>query len=154
MIREKSLDKIRSLKLVVHFDTKILKQYTTEEKKISSEAERLAISASSPESDPLDLLLGILEIPTSTASDQILAIQDILDYDQMSDQIIGFCVDTTYSNTGKKRMGPMRNIVVRALQRPVLWLTCRHNIYERNIPHAMKVLLDPTKGPSTNSTSS
>ena len=61
IIREENLDKIRGLKLVIHFGTKIMKQYT-KEKRISTNEEGLAFSASSPESGPLDFLLGILEI--------------------------------------------------------------------------------------------
>ena len=57
------------------------------------------------------------------------------------------CADTTASNTGKDN-GAIRNIVVHALERPVLWLMCRHHSYERHIAHVMKVLLGPTKGPS------
>jgi hypothetical protein len=70
----------------------------------------------------------------------------ILEY-EMSDQIIGLCADTTSSNTGKEK-GAIRNIVVHALERPILWLMCRHHIDERHVAHVMKVLLGPTKGPS------
>ena len=48
-VREQNLDKIRGLKLVLHFDTKLVKQYRTGVK-ISEIVERLAISVSSPES--------------------------------------------------------------------------------------------------------
>jgi len=146
IIREENLDKIRGLKLVIHFDTKIVKQYTRE-KGISTDDERLAISASSPESGPLDFLLGVLEIESSKGSDQALAIQSILEYYELSDQIIGVCTDTTSSNTGKEK-GAIRNIVVHALERPVLWLMCRHHIYERHVAHVMRIILGPTKGPS------
>jgi hypothetical protein len=68
-------------------------------------------------------------------------------YYEMTDQIIGLCADTTASNTGKDN-GAIRNIFVHALERPVLWLMCRHRIYKCHITHVMKVLLGPTKGPS------
>jgi hypothetical protein len=77
IIREENLDKIRGLKLVLHFDTKIMKQFTRE-KGISTSEERLAISASSPESGPLDFLLGVLEIESSKGSDQALSIMNIV----------------------------------------------------------------------------
>jgi len=65
----------------------------------------------------------------------------------MTDQIIRLCEATTASNTSKDN-GANRNIVVHALLRPVLWLMCRHHVYECHIAHVMKVLLGPTKGPS------
>ena len=49
IIREENLDKIGGLKLVLHFDTKIMKQFTRE-KGFSTRKERLAISASSTSS--------------------------------------------------------------------------------------------------------
>ena len=52
IIREENLDKISGSKLVLHFDTKIMKQFTRE-KGISTCEERLAISASLPESGPV-----------------------------------------------------------------------------------------------------
>jgi hypothetical protein len=146
IIREENLDKIRNLKLVLHFDTKIVRQYTTE-KGISTNEERLAISCSSPESGPLDFLLGILEISSSKGSDQAIVIQNILEYYEMSEQIIGVCTDTASSNTGKQQ-GAINNLVVHAFEKPVLWLMCRHHIYERHVAHVMRVIFGATKGPS------
>jgi hypothetical protein len=54
-----------------------MKQFTRE-KGISTSKERSAISPSSPESGPLDLLLGVLEIESSKGSDQALSIMNIV----------------------------------------------------------------------------
>ena len=47
IVREEYLDKVRSLKVVIHFDTKLIKHYRTDQK-MSETVERLAISLSSP----------------------------------------------------------------------------------------------------------
>ena len=146
IIREENIDKIRGLKVVVHFDTKILKRYDWE-KGISKYEDRIAISASSPESGPLDFLLGILKVESSKGSDQAIAIQTMLEYYEMSDQIIGLCSDATSSNTGKNK-GAVSIIISYALKRPVLWLMCRHHIYERHMAHVMKEIFGPTSSPS------
>ncbi|XP_047140548.1 uncharacterized protein LOC124815791 [Hydra vulgaris] len=146
MIREENLDKISSLKIVVHFDTKILKRYNCE-KGVSKNENRIAISASSPESGPLDFFLGILEIESSNGSVQATAIQAMLEYYEMSDQIIGLCSDTTSSNTGRKK-GAISIIISYALGRPVLWLMCRHHIYEKHVAHVIKKIFGQTNSPS------
>ena len=97
-IREQNLDKIRGLKVVLHFEAKLFKQYRTEVK-ISKRVERLAISVSSPESGSLDFLLGVFEVPSSKGKDQALAIQRLVAYYDLTDQIIACCADTTFSLT-------------------------------------------------------
>ena len=57
------------------------------------------------------------------------------------------CSDITSSNTGRKK-GAISIIVSYALGRPVLWLMCRHHIYERHVAHVMKEIFGPTNGPS------
>ena len=79
IIMIKDLEKIRGLKIVVHFGTNLVKQYARE-KGISTNKKRIAIGASSPESVPLDFMLGILEAKSSKGSDQVIAIQNTLEY--------------------------------------------------------------------------
>ncbi|XP_065662489.1 uncharacterized protein LOC136085087 [Hydra vulgaris] len=146
IIREQNLDKIKGLKLVLHFDTKLVKQYRTEIK-ISETVERFAISVSSPETCSLDFLLGILEVPTSKGKDQALAIQSLVEYYELTDQIIAFCADKTCSNTGKHN-GAIRNIAVCSLPCPILWLMCRHHIMDQHVHDVMMELQGETKGPS------
>ena len=71
----------------------------------------------------------------------------MLEYYEMSDQIFGLCSDTTSSNTGKNK-GAVSIIIPYALKRPVLWLMCRHHIYERHVAHVMKEIFGPTSSPS------
>ena len=80
IIMKKNLGKISGLKIVVHFDTNLVKQ-CAREKRISTNEKRIAIGASSPESVPLDFLLGILEVKNSKGSDQVIAIQNTLEYE-------------------------------------------------------------------------
>ena len=74
IIWEHNINKVRSLKLVIHFDTKIVNQYTREEG-ISTSNERLSISVSSLESGLLDFPLSILKIESFKGSDQDIVFQ-------------------------------------------------------------------------------
>ena len=125
IVREENLDKVRDLKVVLHFDTKLVKHYRTE-KKMPETVERLALSLSSPQvNKPLDFLLRVLEIESSKGQDQAIAIQNILEYYELTDQIIGCSADTTASNNGKYN-GAIKFLVDHVLQRPVLWPLCRY----------------------------
>ena len=65
VVREENLDKVRGLKVVINFDTKLVKHYRTDQK-LSKILERLAISLSSSQvNEPLDFMLGVLEIESS-----------------------------------------------------------------------------------------
>jgi hypothetical protein len=124
IVREENLDKVRGLKVIIHFDTKLVKHYRTDQK-MSKTVERLALSISSPQvNEPLDFLLGVLEIKSTKGQDQAIAIQNILEYYELTDQIIGCSADTTASNTGKYK-GAIKFLVDHVLKRPVLWLLCR-----------------------------
>ena len=146
IIREDNLDKIRGLLLIIHFDTKLVKQYRSENM-VSEIKERISISVSSPDAvEPLDVLLGVLEIESSKGEEQALAKQSILENYGLVNQIIGACADTTGSNTGRFK-GAIVNIIKYALDDAVLWLLCRHHIMERHIHHVMTELQGQTKSP-------
>ncbi|XP_065681866.1 uncharacterized protein LOC124808103 isoform X1 [Hydra vulgaris] len=49
IMREENLDKVWGLKVIIHFDTKLVKHYRTDQK-MSETVERLALSISSPRS--------------------------------------------------------------------------------------------------------
>ena len=123
IVREDNLDKIRDLQLIIHFDTKLVRQYR-ETSKITEVRERISISVSSPEAECLDILLGVLDIDSSKGEDQALAIQSILENYDLVKQIIGACADTTGSNTGRYK-GAIVSIIKYALDSAILWLLCR-----------------------------
>ena len=59
------------------------------------------MSVSSPDTEKLDILLGILETESSADQVQENAIWKVLCGWGIFDQIIGLCADTTASNSGK-----------------------------------------------------
>ena len=98
---------------------------------MSETVETLALSLSSPQvNEPLDFLLGVLEIESSKGQDQAIAIQNILEYYELIDQIIGCSADTTASNTGKYN-GAIKFLVDHVL-------TTTSALAERHISHAME----------------
>ena len=59
---------------------------------------------------------------------------NLLEYFKICYYIIGFCSDTTVSNTGWKSVAI--TIMAIFLGKPFLWLFCRHHIAEINITWA------------------
>src|SRR6218665_2895987 len=65
---------------------------------------------------------------------------------EICDQIFAICCDTTSSNTGV-HIGAVQ-ILSTTLNAQMLWLMCRHHIYEVHISHFMEALTgQKTKGP-------
>nr|XP_047142900.1 uncharacterized protein LOC124817136 [Hydra vulgaris] len=133
--------------LVLHFDGKILKhieEYTRQ----ATTADRLSVSVTSPEFETKDdLLLGVVPTHSGKGIDIAISIMNLLKYFEICDYIVGFCSDTTVSNTGWKS-GAI-TIMARFLGKPFLWLLCRHHIAEINITWALKaILMEMSKAPA------
>ena len=90
---------------------------------MSETIERLVISLSSSLYGPLVFLLGVLENESSKGQDQAIAIQNILEYYELTNQIIGCSADTTASNT-EKYNGAIKFLVDHVPKSAVLWLPC------------------------------
>lgn len=59
--------------------------------------------------------------------------------------IIGMAFDTTAANTGMIQGTCIR--IERALEKPVLWLSCRHHILEIVLKDVFKACIGPSSGP-------
>ena len=135
--------------LVIHFDTKQVKEHTDG---ITDTKERLAVFASSPYL-PKPQLLGVPAISSSEGTVVVEGLEGLLvndDWD-LSDYVCGSSFDTTASNTGIGRGATVQ------LQNwlhhrhalsfvPPLWLSCRHHISELHIKHMSQVFRS-TSGP-------
>ena len=144
-IREEDLLRLNGLSLVVHFDTKKVDQIE-DDLYVNRTVERLALNVSSPDVEKLDVLLGIFEIDSSKGENQANAVWEALCSWDIIDQIIGFCCDTTSSNTGKYA-GVCASLST-SLSNLQLYFMCRHHIYEVHISHILKPVLGATRGPA------
>src|SRR6218665_2102293 len=111
------------------------------------DCEGIAVSVTSPQfGDNGDLLVGVVLSDSSKGSDQAYNILSLLEYYEIGDQIFAICCDTTSSNTGVHN-GAVQ-ILSTTLNAHMLWLMCRHHIYEIHISHFMMALTgQKTKGP-------
>ena len=125
------MKEMASKHLVLHFDGKILK-HIEEESKQSTSTDRIAISVTSPEfGDRDDLLLGVVPCESGKSADCALCIQNLCEYFDVCDGIFAICGDTTAANTGRNNGTIV--ILAQVLQKPFLWLLCRHHISELTI---------------------
>ena len=71
---------------------------------------------------------------------------NLLEHYGIVEQVFAICCDTTASNTGVHK-GAIQ-ILTKILDRQVLWIMCRHHIYEVHISHFMAALTgEKTKAP-------
>ena len=137
-IRKHYREEMSGKNLVLHFDSKIV-AHIEETMKQKVTRDRIAVSVTSPEfGHKEDLLLGVVPTYSGKAADQALVIQNLVEHFELPDQIFAICTDTTATNTGRKEGAVM--ILTRVLQKPLLWLMCRHHIYEIHMAHAYKAI--------------
>ena len=145
-MREEVVKTLRGKRLILHFDGKIVKEMS-DLKNICHDVERIAISVTSPDFHVKDdILLGIIQSESSKGSDQAEIILKLLEYYEISEQIVAVCTDTTSSNTGVKSGANV--LLSNVLGVPLLWLMCRHHIFEIHISHFMTAVTgEKTKSP-------
>ena len=145
-MREEVVETLRGKRLILHFDGKIVKEMS-DLKNICHDVERIAISVTSPDFHVKDdILLGIIQSESSKGSDQAEIILKLLEYYEISEQIVAVCTDTTSSNTGVKSGAIV--LLSNVLGVPLLWLMCRHHIFEVHISHFMTAVTgEKTKSP-------
>ena len=145
-LREDIIELLQGKRLVLHFDGKIVREIS-EEKNISENVERIAVSVTSPDFDDRDdILLGVLQIENSKGSEQAKNILQLLEFYEITDNIFAICSDTTSSNTGVHSGAIV--LLTSALDIRTLWLMCRHHIFEVHIAHFMGAITgEKTKGP-------
>lgn len=137
-IRRHYREEMSGKNLVLHFDGKLV-AHIEEAMKQKVTRDRIAVSVTSPEfSHKEDLLLGVVPSDSGRAADQALVIQNLLEHFEVPDQVFAICTDTTATNTGRREGAVM--ILTRILHKPLLWLMCRHHMYEIHISHAYKAI--------------
>ena len=123
--------------LVLHWDGKLLPALTGIEK-----VDRLAILVTFQGKEQL---LGVPEIPTSSGEEQALAVYQAVEKWNITNKIQALCCDTTSSNTGRLN-GACTNLE-KMFNRSLLYLPCRHHIFELVLRGCFDLLMGATSGP-------
>ncbi len=84
-------------------------------------------------------------IPTASGADQMDQVIQHLEDWRVKDQVIATVFDTTASNTGV-RMG-CAALIEAHLNRAILWLACRHHIYELHLRHVVEAVAGKANSP-------
>jgi len=92
-----------------------------------------------------DQLLGVPALDTGTGIDQADAIFYMLNDWCITENVQDFCCDTTASNTGRKLGSCV--LLENYLERNILYLPCRHHIYELVLKYVFDTKLNTTSGP-------
>ena len=122
---------------VVHWDSKLLSVLSG-----SNTEDRLAIIITDGD---VEQIIGMPVILKSSGREQAHAVfEALLDWD-MADKVEALCCDTTPSNFG--RVNGACNLLEQMLERDLLYLPCRHHIYELILRSAFDKLMPPSSGP-------
>lgn len=113
---------------VLHFDGKMITDFFGHKKE-----HRLAVLVSESQNEQL---LGVPEVESECGIDLAEAIYNLLDEWGLLEDIEAFCADTTSTNTGKYK-GAIRRLEY-MLGRELLYLACRHHMYELGLRAAFK----------------
>ena len=125
--------------LVLHWDGKMLKL------KAGAKAEFICVYISGANTDRVTKLLGVPEVGSGSGKDQKEVVVQMLKKWKIFEQIAGLVFDTTSSNTGNE-IGACK-LLEEYLEKAVLWLACRHHIYELHIKHVVEAITGNTKDP-------
>ena len=123
---------------LLHWDGKLVPDIVKGQEKV----DRIAIVISS---GGVEKLLGVPAIPHGTGQAQADVCIKTLDEWGLKNQLRGLVFDTTASNTGLK--GGACAIIERSVNRPLLWVACRHHMYEIVLAEVFKETLGASSGP-------
>ena len=142
--RQKSAQEIRqgfsSTKSVVHWDGKLLPD-TDESTQL---VDRIAVLLTSSE-DSSTKLLGVPKLLSGTGKEPADAVKGLLESGDIGTDTVGACFDTTASNTGQYTGACV--LPENLLERPLLWLACRHHIFEVLLSDVFTTCMGPSSGP-------
>jgi len=124
--------------VVIHWDSKILPDITGKKN-----VDRLPVIATAPN---IEQLLGVPELSSGTGREISSAVYDTLHEWSLLDIVQVVVFDTTASNTG--RLKGACYLLEQKLDRDILFLACRHHIYEIVLQSVFdEIQLLPSKGP-------
>ena len=90
-------------------------------------------------------LLGVPKLSSSTGENQASAVVHLLQEWKMSDKVKAMCFDTTACNTGPKSDACV--LIEQKLEKDLLYLACRHHIFELVLATVFKECMSGSSGP-------
>jgi hypothetical protein len=125
--------------LVIYFDGKLIPNISGGPLK----EDRVAILVSG---DKIEKLLGVPKVEQGSGEKGAEVVLKAIDDWKLRDQIVGMSFDTTAANTGRKNGACV--LIEQKLQKDLLWLACRHHIFEILCGNIFNELFGVTSGPN------
>lgn len=126
-------------KAIIHFDGK--KFAKINEKHLGNDSRMVAVCHTQSKTLPL----GLPILQGATARDYVNEIIGMCENFNLIDRVIGLVCDTVVTNTGE--FGGVCALYEAETQLEVLWITCRHHIYEVLLSAAFKTSLGAIEAP-------
>ncbi|XP_050530606.1 uncharacterized protein LOC126899603 [Daktulosphaira vitifoliae] len=121
----------------IHWDGKLLPSLSGHQL-----VERLPIIVSN---NNIEQLLDVPEISSGSGQSQAAAVYAALEKWSLTDKVKSLCCDTTASNTGRLKGACI--LLEQMLGRDILYLSCRHHIYEIILKSVFEVKFNTSSGP-------
>jgi len=128
-------------KSVIHWDGKLLPNVTGND---SCHVDRLPVLISALH-DGSTKLLGVPKLSSGSGQAAAQAVHELLISWHCESLVVGMCFDTTASNTG--RVNGACILLEASMGRHLLWLACRHHMFEVLLSDAFRVCFGPSSGP-------
>ncbi|KAG0714740.1 hypothetical protein GWK47_013557 [Chionoecetes opilio] len=125
--------------LVLHWDGKLLPSLADGR----SLEERVAVLVSGENTEEL---LGVPVSADGTGQAVAETVLKLVRESSLEGNIIGMAFDTTAAKTGMVQGACIR--IERALEKPLVWLACRHHILEVVLKDVFEVYMGPSSGPN------
>ncbi|XP_050524055.1 uncharacterized protein LOC126895832 [Daktulosphaira vitifoliae] len=123
---------------VVHWDGKLLPSLTSKDL-----VDRLPIIISSGDHEQL---LGVPKLSEGTGEEQAIKVYESIEEWGLKNSVVAVCCDTTSSNTG--RLKGTCILLEQRLEKDLLYLLCRHHIYEIVLKSIFEEKFGSTSGPN------
>ena len=125
--------------VVLHWDDKILKL------RAGIKYDFICVYISGAHAEKVTKLLGVPETSSGSGKEQKEVVAEMMKKWEIFEEVTGLVFDTTSSNTGHE-IGACK-LLEEYLEKAVLWLACRHHIYELHIKHVVEAVSGNTKDP-------
>ena len=129
----------KPVRLVVQWDGKIVKE------KANRLSNRVCVYITGVENEDVRKLLGVPETVDGTGMAESEVVKNLLMEWDIKEEVCGMVFDTTSSNTGAD-IGACRCLEV-WLDKPVLWLACRHHVHKLHLKRFVQAITGQTKDP-------
>ncbi|KAK3907392.1 2-succinyl-5-enolpyruvyl-6-hydroxy-3-cyclohexene-1-carboxylate synthase [Frankliniella fusca] len=123
--------------LTLHWDGKIVPSLSTKD---SQDRQAIVVTGVTTSQ-----LLGAVPVPNGKANEIVAAVMGQVSAWGITEQVKALSFDTTSVNTGWKNGAAVG--IERALGKDLLWLPCRHHVFERVLEDVFHTVMGPSTGP-------